>query len=195
MFSELQVETGLLGTSSREGSTTASLDHEQLLAIYGLALVAKLFTNLNAIPGMSTLSMLCCCILAETLDLKLFLLALVPVGIVMGLATWGYLQISALIICRFECKSLACPLRGVALQIPLSIAFLTHRSLVRKHPLNWMVTLAFPSVNTALWVLSFFFLPIGRRAGRCPSSWNASVDSRRFSHLPTKPRFHSKPSL
>ncbi|CAK8991278.1 Apolipoprotein N-acyltransferase (ALP N-acyltransferase) [Durusdinium trenchii] len=98
---------------------------------------------------MSTISMLCCCLLAEWLEqLWAFLLCLVPVGIMLGLSTWGYLQVSALAIC-------------VALQIPLTIAYLAHRWLTQRHPELWSVTLAFPCINTALWVLSFFFLPIG----------------------------------
>ena len=123
--------------------------NELLVGVFLVALVTKLFTNLEAIPGMSTISMLCCCLLAEWLEqLWAFLLCLVPVGIMLGLSTWGYLQVSALAIC-------------VALQIPLTIAYLAHRWLTQRHPELWSVTLAFPCINTALWVLSFFFLPIG----------------------------------
>lgn len=54
----------------------------------------------------------------------------------MGLSTWGYLQWPALVIC-------------VLMQIPLSLAYVVHRSLVRRHPELWSVTMAFPAVNTA----------------------------------------------
>jgi len=133
---------------SREGQTSA-MTTQQLLVVCGLALLTRFFTNLEAIPGMSTLSMACCCVLAEAVgSLWLFLLSLVGVGIMQGLSTWGYLQADALLIC-------------VLLQIPLSIAYLTHRRLVKLHPESAVVTLAFPCINTALWILSFFFLPIG----------------------------------
>ena len=36
------------------------------------------------------------------------------------------------------------------LQIPLSLAYLAHRWLVQRHPENWVVTLAFPCINTTL---------------------------------------------
>ncbi|CAE7221156.1 lnt [Symbiodinium sp. CCMP2592] len=130
-------------------SQTSAMTTQQLLVVCGLALLTRFFTNLEAIPGMSTLSMACCCVLAEAVGpLWLFLLSLVGVGIMQGLSTWGYLQADALLIC-------------VLLQIPLSIAYLTHRRLVKLHPESAVVTLAFPCINTALWILSFFFLPIG----------------------------------
>lgn len=98
---------------------------------------------------MRTISMACCCLLAECLDrLWVFLLCLLPMGVLMGLTTWGYLQEAALVIC-------------VAFQIPLSLAYLAHRRLVTRHPELWSVTLAFPSVHTALWTLSSLVLPVG----------------------------------
>eukprot|EP00913_Durusdinium_trenchii_P004385 g4064.t1 len=113
-------------TKPMEGQQQAALRH-----------MATLFTNLEAVPGMRTISMACCCLLAECLDrLWVFLLCLLPMGVLMGLTTWGYLQEAALVIC-------------VAFQIPLSLAYLAHRRLVTRHPELWSVTLAFPSVHTA----------------------------------------------
>ena len=48
----------------------------------------------------------------------------------MGLSTWGYLHAPALVI-------------SVVMQIPLSLAYVVHRSLVRRHPELWSVTMAF----------------------------------------------------
>ncbi|CAJ1357815.1 unnamed protein product [Effrenium voratum] len=61
---------------------------------------ATVFTNLEAVPGLAIVSMLCCCFLAETMArVWLFFLALLPVGLAMGLSTWGYLQQASLAIC------------------------------------------------------------------------------------------------
>eukprot|EP00435_Cladocopium_sp_Y103_P024669 s189_g6.t1 len=128
----------------------ASATH--LWVVYLLALVATFFTNLQAVPFMSALAMGCCCALAQSIQrLWLFALALIPVGAMMGVSTWGFLKEAALIIC-------------VLLQIPMFCAYLVHRRLTIRHPELWSVTLAFPCVTTALWVLSSIILPIGSEA-------------------------------
>ncbi|CAJ1434778.1 unnamed protein product [Effrenium voratum] len=81
----------------------------------------------------------------------------VATGLAMGLSTWGYLQQASLAICA-------------AAQVPLSIAYLTHRKLCRRHPDVWSVTLAFPCVSTAVWVLASLTLPIGSTASPCYSA-------------------------
>eukprot|EP00438_Fugacium_kawagutii_P005315 Skav210289 [mRNA] locus=scaffold475:17777:19144:- [translate_table: standard] len=98
---------------------------------------------------MSAVSMACFCVLAQSLQrLWIFCLALIPLGVVMGISNWGYLMLFALVLC-------------VLVQIPLFVAYLVHRRLTTRHPELCSVTLAFPSITTALWILSSLLLPIG----------------------------------
>eukprot|EP00928_Gymnodinium_smaydae_P081363 TRINITY_DN64902_c0_g1_i1.p1 TRINITY_DN64902_c0_g1~~TRINITY_DN64902_c0_g1_i1.p1 ORF type:complete len:520 (+),score=17.97 TRINITY_DN64902_c0_g1_i1:86-1645(+) len=116
------------------------------------ATLATFFTNLEAIPLCTVAAPVCLLIIVETTPrIALFVGALVPIGLAMGASTYGYLYYASLLI-------------GLLLQIPLSLPYLCHRVLVRRHPNSAIVSLAFPCVYTLISVAVMYLTPLGSTA-------------------------------
>lgn len=114
-----------------------------------VAAAATFYTNLEPVPLCAVLAPLSVLILAETLSSVCWFMGVsILIGLALGVSCYGYLLSASLII-------------GVAIQLVLSIAYIAHRVIARRHPNSAIASLAFPCIHTALFVLAMRTLPIG----------------------------------